>query len=219
MTSLGKYLIKIRNRNGSCHSYYLVDFENVRSKEILSLENINKGDVLIVFYSDNSGEQVSFDLLEHISVNKAHIKTFKTFVGTSNALDFQLSSYLGYLIRENPYSKFYIVSNDKGYDCLCVFWKNLGYDVERVSVESNIVNTKTNTKKKKSTKKPEKVTVQEIKSYLSSKEDIEDILMMFNSSNSKQEFNIKLSKKYRDNKKSSEIYKKLKPLVTKKFTK
>jgi hypothetical protein len=220
MTSLWKYLIKIRSRKGICQSYYLVDFENVRSKEILSLENINKGDVLIVFYSDNSGEQVSFDLLEHIAVNKAHIKTFKTYVGTSNALDFQLSSYLGYLIKENPYSKFYIVSNDKGYDCLCVFWKNLGYDVERVSVESSITNTKTNIKKKKkkSAKNQVKVSMQEITRYLNSNEDIEDILMMFNSSNSKQEFNIKLSKKYRDSKKSSEIYKKLKPLVTKKFT-
>ena len=45
--------------------------------------------------------------------------------GTKNALDFQLSSYLGYIIRENedkPYN-YYIVSKDKGFECIINFWK------------------------------------------------------------------------------------------------
>jgi hypothetical protein len=195
-----------------------VDFENVRSKALLALNDINKGDVFIIFYSDNSGE-LSFEIMNYIYEKKARIKAFKASVGTSNALDFQLSSYLGYLIKDKSDSKFCIVSNDKGYDCLCRYWNDLGYDVARISIENENVKIKGKKKKKKTAKqiKVDRASMKEITKYLDAGEDTEEILQLFNASSSKQEFNIKLSKKYRDSKKSSEVYNKLKPLVNVKF--
>jgi hypothetical protein len=218
MNYIRKILRSIKRKVIGCRTYYFVDFENVRSKALLALNDINKGDVFIIFYSDNSGE-LSFEMMNYIYGKKARIKSFKASVGTSNALDFQLSSYLGYLINDKSDSKFYIVSNDKGYDCLCRYWNDLGYDVARISIENENVKIKGKKKKKKIAKqiKTDKVSMKEITKYLDAGEDTEEILQLFNASSSKQEFNIKLSKKYRDNKKSSEVYNKLKPLVNVKF--
>ena len=49
-----------------------------------------------------------------------------------NALDFQLSSYFGYLIGTNVDNSFIIYSNDTGFDPLIDFWSAYGINVKRI---------------------------------------------------------------------------------------
>ena len=56
-------------------------------------------DTVCIFYSDNA-DSMTFDLHRKLNETKANIIYHKVAVGTKNALDFQLATYLGYLICE-----------------------------------------------------------------------------------------------------------------------
>lgn len=112
-------------------NYYLVDYENIGIEGIKALRDIKDKDVIIIFYSENSSQSLPLDIFKEQTTCYA----IKANVGTKNALDFQLSSYLGYLIATNFDSDEYtIVSNDTGYDCLCDYWKNYSIKVKRLPV-------------------------------------------------------------------------------------
>lgn len=111
---------------------YLVDTENVGTIWNLLLRPLSKQDNLILFYTENSPGISYFDL-------DAIIKENKTFELIScnkgkNALDFQLISYLGYLLKSAAKTEYTIISNDTGYDPVVKFWKDKGYVVTRMTV-------------------------------------------------------------------------------------
>ena len=124
-------------------NYYLIDFENVRTDGIKDLKGVSEGDAIILFYSEQC-KNISLDVIDSIMKLKVQYSSFKAKVGTKNALDFQLASHLGYLIgkRNNMESKYFIVSNDKGYDCLCDYWKELDAVVERISLSEEVTEVK-----------------------------------------------------------------------------
>ncbi len=101
---------------------YLVDFENVRSEGLRGVENLSADDKVVVFYSKNA-DAISLDVCMLLNRSKADIETFRILRGGRNSLDFQLSTYLGYLVMENCYRKIYIVSEDKGFLCAISFWE------------------------------------------------------------------------------------------------
>lgn len=102
---------------------YLVDFENVKSKGLVGIENLTKDDHVVIFYSENS-DTISFEM--HCSVMRAQasVEYMKVNVGGKNALDFQLSTLLGYMVAQNRNTHIFIISNDKGFDKLHDFWEN-----------------------------------------------------------------------------------------------
>lgn len=67
--------------------------------------------------------------LEKVKAKKLYI-TIET--GSPHSLDFQLVSYLGACVKEHPKKKYFIISKDTGYDCVCHFWKNRKIDVKRI---------------------------------------------------------------------------------------
>lgn len=212
-------------------NYYLIDYENIRCDGLRELKDIKDGDVLIIFYSDQC-KNITLDALEDILSKKISYQSFKASIGTKNALDFQLASYLGYLIGNNLnpnstcYNNYYIVSNDKGYDCLCDYWKSLGSNVIRLTTQqvTPVAAGKTKTVKAASStkKKPSKVkasdlaTLEEMKKVLSKDEQPAEVLKIFNQYKTKVAINNGLVKKFKDTKKASSIYKKLKPLLKEK---
>ena len=101
---------------------YLVDFENVRSEGLRGVENINEGDKVVIFYSKNA-DAITFDVHTLLSKSRAEIETFRILRGGRNSLDFQLSTYLGYLVMENCYTDIVIISQDKGFLCATSFWE------------------------------------------------------------------------------------------------
>lgn len=100
---------------------YLVDFENVRSAGLKGVENLDEDDKVIIFYSKNA-DAITFDVHMLLSKSRAEIETYMIIRGGRNSLDFQLSTYLGYLVMENRYRNIVIISADKGFLCAINFW-------------------------------------------------------------------------------------------------
>lgn len=59
---------------------------------------------------------------QKVLTSKADIEYFKVNVGGKNALDFQLSTLLGYLVAKDTYTNIFVISNDRGFDFLHDFW-------------------------------------------------------------------------------------------------
>ena len=110
-------------------AYYLIDFENVKSRGMEGVELLAEEDTVCIFYSDNA-DSMTFDLHRKLNETKAQIIYHKVAVGTKNALDFQLATYLGYLIceqqREGIHPDYFIVTKDNGFTSLMVYWKAQG---------------------------------------------------------------------------------------------
>ena len=195
-------------------NYYLIDFENVRTDGIRDLNGVSEGDAIILFYSEQC-KNISLDVIDSIMKLKVQYSSFKAKVGTKNALDFQLAAHLGYLIGQgnNQESKYYIVSNDKGYDCLCDYWKELDAVVERISLSEDPAQPK---KKKSKVKASDMATIDEMKNLLSNDDMPEEVLNIFNQYKTKVAINNGLVKKFKDTKRASAIYKKLKPMLKEK---
>lgn len=261
-------------------TYYFVDYENVHSEGIVDCSELEQGDIVYVFYTEQA-KNITLDILEQFTRRGIRLELDKAGTGAKNALDFQLSSYLGYVIarHETEPLRYVIVSKDTGFDRLVQFWGEKGIQILRqpgISVkeepkkekavkeskskgrkgktakesseektkqtakdnvkenskETAKDNVKENSKetakdnvKENSSKIPIKtkkaaelpiITREEVLQYLTTEEYTEEILEILNSYKTKQAINNSLSKKFRDNKKSSEIYKKLRPLMKEK---
>lgn len=119
-------------------NYFLVDYENVGCKSLKCLVKCLKdSDQLYVFYSKQC-PNIALDMVADITKRGCIFKTHKATNGTKNALDFQLSSYIGFLIgKATKKDKFYIVSNDTGYDCLSSYWSSQGHFLARIPLANN----------------------------------------------------------------------------------
>ena len=112
---------------------FLIDYENESGGMLdgISLLGLKRNDEIVFFYSENASH-LTMDLhkeLESIQAKKLYIEAES---GKKNALDFQLVSYLGSCIKEFPKKKYYIVSKDGGFNCVCKFWTKRKVDVKRI---------------------------------------------------------------------------------------
>lgn len=119
---------------------YLIDTENVQYAYEQVIPNLKPGDEVILFCTEHTmSMQARFSTLEKISRIDASIKVIACGSG-HNALDFQLASYLGWLIREDYTAQvnakpgtepceYIVFSGDHGYDPLQAFWADYGYKV------------------------------------------------------------------------------------------
>lgn len=199
-------------------NYYLIDFENVHADGFKVLKGLTEGDTVIIFYSDNS-KNITFDTLEPLMSLNIKLKCFKANVGTKNALDFQLTSYLGYLLgQEGVNGNYYIVSDDNGFDVALEFWKRFNYSVNRITVKSKEIGEqpiapKTTDKKKKSKVSSKDIaSLAEITALIGNNNEPNEVLKIFNKYKTKQAICNGMAKHFKDSKRASDIYKKLKPL-------
>lgn len=110
--------------------FYLVDTENVGSVWVDLIPTLGKQDCLLLFYTVNSSG-ISYEDLLKLAGQEEKYQMIQCFTGR-NGLDFQLVSYLGYLIKSNAKAEFIIVSNDIGYDAVVRFWNAKDISVSRV---------------------------------------------------------------------------------------
>ena len=104
-------------------SVFLVDYENTHS--LSGIATLSKDDKVVIFYSQNANS-LTFDTHKRIMESPTTVE-YKYFgTGSQNALDFQLSTYLGYLVSTHKDSdeKIVIVSRDKGFNNVVSFWKH-----------------------------------------------------------------------------------------------
>ena len=111
------------------HTVYLIDTENVRTVWTLLLDRMTLNDKIYVFYTMNSGN-VSYEDLNGVISSGKNVELIQCHTG-KNGLDFQLVSYLGYLIRNNENADYCIISDDSGYDAVIKFWEGREVKVSR----------------------------------------------------------------------------------------
>lgn len=113
---------------------YLIDFENVTSAGISGIQRLSKEDKVYIFYTVNASN-MSFAAHMNLLSSPAEVIYYNVTSGGKNALDFQLASFLGFLISKGEDKDFYIISNDKGYDHVKNFWERSGI-AEGVTIHS-----------------------------------------------------------------------------------
>ena len=184
-------------------NYYLIDYENVKAEGLNGIEELTKEDVVHIFYSENA-DKLTFEMLNMIMKSQAKIIYQKVKVGHKNALDFQLTSYLGYLIGasgKEALCDYYIVSKDNGYAVLASFWNGKNIRVKAVSAIS--------TQKREAA---EQEFLRKLEAALGNPEDASAVAKIITSYKTKQGINNALQKKFPDRVK--EIYRSIKPLIT-----
>ena len=120
-------------------SIFLIDYENVRSSAFNGLEELTEDDRIIVFYTNNS-DNLTFSLMQRLCSAKAKIDYLKVASGGKNSLDFQLCSYLGYLIGTHSNTRFCIISKDKGFFTMLSLWGENTENGNSVICSANIHN-------------------------------------------------------------------------------
>ena len=95
---------------------FLIDTENVNFNAIQNCSMLNEDDMIILFLTQKSGLHFNKDKLNTLETKAKLIKIYVQ-TGTKNSLDFQLVSYLGFVLGEHKKvnNQYYIVSRDKGY--------------------------------------------------------------------------------------------------------
>lgn len=183
--------------------YYLVDYENVHSSGLEGIHRLEADSTVCLFYTRNA-YRISTDLNLGIKVSKANITYHHAEAGLKNALDFQLSSYLGELITENAGKKckYFIVSKDSGFASLIPFWKERGIDVDIVADLSGTgIYSGDNDLAQK---------IMILTGEIQTAPMIADIIT---NSKTKTEINNALQKLYRGTKKSGQVYRAIRPLM------
>ena len=208
-------------------NYYFIDYENVHADGFIGIENLGENDTICVMYTEQS-KAFSLELVEKITRQRVKLESYKAGTGAKNSLDFQLASYLGYMIAksEGTGDCFYIVSRDTGFNHLVDFWAARGASVTRlanfmgdekdVKAPAPAEEPKPKAKPKSKVSDSNKATKEELLQYLTEEEYSDRILEIFNSFKTKVSINNGLSKEFRDSQKSSAIYKKLKTLLKEK---
>jgi len=101
---------------------YFVDYENVAEHGLRGIEKLGRDDTVFIFYTNICNKLP----MSCLAGNTANVRTVEAMPG-KQALDIQLSSFLGHSIKKNAES-FYIVSRDTDFDKVINFWNQQGYE-------------------------------------------------------------------------------------------
>ena len=107
---------------------YMIDYENVKTGGLNGISRLTDADRVIIFYSENAN-RLTFDLHQRLMASTAKIEYREVSVGGHNALDFQLVTYLGFLIAQEPDGQYLIISNDRGFEYVVNFWRKDGLSI------------------------------------------------------------------------------------------
>ena len=199
--------------------YYFIDYENVHQSGLNGIEKLTENDKLIIFYTTNA-ETLTFSLYEKLILCKAEIQLYKVQCGGKNALDFQLATFLGYILGQNTDIDCHIISNDKGYEYVRSFWKEKNVKIKISSdIEGNILKLLPAVVPAPVVVKKETDFDKAVKPLNLSKSDKDALLKIFNDSSSvkdiskrKQSISNTITQTF-GNSRSSKYYQALKPLI------
>ena len=192
-------------------NYYFIDYENTGSDGLAGIENLDGNNTVFIFYSSRAGRMM-FDVHVKINTSQAEIQYCKVSTGVKNALDFQLASYLGYIIRDNDNKEsqcnYFIVSRDNGFSSLSHFWEERGITIEFViNTAGEKLHALTDT---------EKALEQKISERLNDSTNSAAIAKIILSYKNKQRVNNALVKTFHS-KRGGEIYRAVKNLINDKI--
>lgn len=218
--------------------YFFVDFENVGQNGLYFGDSKLSDSIVNIFYTERC-MNINMDVIGNILDEDAKLQMHYVKNGVKNALDFQLSTYLGYVICETEgKAEYIIVSNDTGYDRVIDFWKRFSIVVGRysdMSLTGTIFDAQTSeeevaesdqsivnngvAKKKKTHKKIHIFSVEEIINLLSNtanyshyKPYVKDITQIINRYPTKNKIHNEIIKLL-GNQHGADVYNRLKPIL------
>ena len=112
-------------------THYLIDTENVTRDWMLSVLKSESDCEYHIFFTENS-PPMPLEIVKCMISKHDHLDFIMCHTG-SNALDFQLVSWLGYQLAQHPKDRYQIVSGDTGFDSVVHFWKERGMYVSRIT--------------------------------------------------------------------------------------
>ncbi len=181
-------------------SIYLVDFENVKSDGLAGVDRLTKNDRVYIFYSEHANS-MTFATYHDLVKATAPIYTIKAVTGAKNALDFQLVSYLGYMINGEPDASYFIISQDHGFETAAQFWrdKKTAVDVAK-SISAALGGSASDS------------IAKEVRKVLTDPEECEFVIKCIRELSTKTGINNRIAKKYGTTR-TGEIYRLIKPLL------
>lgn len=180
--------------------YYFVDYENVKIDGLNGINKLEPSDKVCIFYSEHA-DTLTFDLHKRLNESKATITFEKVEVGSKNALDFQLATFLGYEIASKKDDEYYIVSKDTGYTSVYNYWKKrkIGISIVANLTRLNII-------------QEQQQLLQKVEKLVNDKEIAKVVTDYIINYKTKQGINNALVSKYKS-KQAGEIYQAIKPLI------
>lgn len=146
----------LRKRGTIPMGIYLVDYENVHNDGVTDIKKLSASDRVVIFYGD-SIKSIPFETHVEMMASKAVIEYIETHKVAKNYLDFQLATYLGFLIGKGEKGPVYIISQDTGFDSIVDFWRGRNIEAFRQpSIASPSTPKDVSLKKGTSTKKKKK---------------------------------------------------------------
>lgn len=113
---------------------YYVDSENVGDSWIDLYQSDTKNSDFLIFYTNRS-PRIDYEHMITLMNTEKKKPEFINCYGGNNALDFQLVSYIGYMLHDCNVSEIIIVSNDTGYDAVVDFWQDRDMNIFRMSTK------------------------------------------------------------------------------------
>ncbi|MBQ9850682.1 MAG: hypothetical protein IJO36_08270 [Clostridia bacterium] len=186
-------------------SLYFIDYENVHIDGLKGVAKLSEDDTVCIFYSEKANT-MTFGLHKRLIESKAKIEYYKSLTGTPHSLDFQLASIVGYKIAKEEASEYVIISKDKGFDSIVDLWTKKKIEISRVE------DITTDARKSKSE------PFQEITALIGKENESYSAIInkALKERKSKEGVHNYLMKELHDNKKVTELYKKIKPLLKEK---
>ncbi len=99
---------------------FLIDYENVNSAGLHGIGQATAEDRIILFYS-HAANTLSFEIMDEMMDAEILPERVCLEQTGKNALDFQLVTFLGYLIAKEKADEYYIISRDAGYQSAITF--------------------------------------------------------------------------------------------------
>jgi hypothetical protein len=110
------------------HSVYLIDYENISYKGLFGIGSIQADDEIIIFYSNSIA--IIKDILSAYQKINIKIKYFCLEESGKNALDFMITTYIGYYASKDDIGRISVISKDKGYTSIKPVIDDINKDIE-----------------------------------------------------------------------------------------
>lgn len=102
-------------------SLLLIDYENIQ--ELSKINNLNNVEVKVFVGSNQT--KIPVDIVINTQKLGLDLQWLKINGQGKNALDFHIAFYLGFAMKEDVFSNYYILSKDGGYDPLITHLKSV----------------------------------------------------------------------------------------------
>lgn len=95
---------------------FLLDYENTGVRGLYGISELGLGDKVVVFCSNENIKHALYDLLRIYEERRVEIRVHLLKKRAVNALDFMITTYLGFEVSMEEQKEIFVISADKGYE-------------------------------------------------------------------------------------------------------